>query len=74
MRQKAPTMNNKTTYIMQNINQKTTIYNLNHMFSQKINTIMIKLTRPHDCQRGRKGKEGKQPAKITQDVLSTRDC
>lgn len=43
------------------------------MFSQKINTIMIKLTQDHMTANA-EGKEGEQPAKITQDVLSTRDC
>lgn len=43
------------------------------MFSQKINIMLIKLTTDH-MTANVEGKEGKQPAKITQDVLSTRDC
>lgn len=38
-----------------------------------MNMIVIKLTTDH-MTASVEGKEGKQLAKITQDVLSTRDC
>lgn len=41
------------------------------MFSQKINMITIKLTADHMTANVA---EGKQPAKLTQDISSTRDC